>query len=160
MNLALFTFSFNLIHHSATADDGKRNADAIARFHTTQDDPKTKVVEGRGWSEIGYHFLAERVGNGYEIVAGRPLTRPGSHEKKANRTHIGICVVGNFSSEPPPEEQLSVVADLCVQLIGDWPAMRDEQCIVGHKAFKPTACPGEMFPLADLRQMVAERLSE
>ena len=59
----------------------------IRRWHT---DPKPK---GRGWSDIGYHYVIKRDGT---LQLGRPLERAGAHVRGQNKHSVGICLVGGM----------------------------------------------------------------
>lgn len=61
---------------------------AIRKWHT---DPKSKG--GRGWSDIGYHYVVKRDGT---IQLGRPIERAGAHARGFNKNSIGICLVGGM----------------------------------------------------------------
>lgn len=131
-----------VVHHSASHDTAGLDTEGIDRFHS----------EDRGWRDIGYHFLVERVGTYYTAVAGRPLTWAGAHEPKANRTGIGVCFVGNFSTADLPGEQIEAGARLIagiLTLLGVGAGEVAEK-IKPHRHYKPTECPGTRFPLDDL----------
>ena len=48
------------------------------------------------WSDIGYNFLVGEDGNVYE---GRGWSKRGAHAPTYNAESIGICVIGDFTSE-------------------------------------------------------------
>lgn len=125
-----------MIHHSLTKDSSTVSWPAIRRYHMNQ-----------GWRDIGYHFGVEFSGLEYEALVGRPLDMEGSHCREAGMNHkaIGICVVGNFDLEPPPELALVV---LCKRLV--IPLMRIYRIplgnIVFHRQFATyKTCPGTLF---------------
>jgi len=60
---------------------------AIRKWHT---DPKPA---GRGWRDIGYHFVIKRDGT---LQFGRPLEQSGAHARGFNKASIGICMVGGM----------------------------------------------------------------
>jgi len=78
------------IHCSATPADMYVDAALIHRWHT---DPKP---QGRGWSDIGYHFVLPRDGT---IEAGRPVALIGAHVLNHNRDSIGICLAGGVAAD-------------------------------------------------------------
>ena len=49
-----------------------------------------------GWS-AGPHLFTDED----QIFGLSPLTRPGTHARSYNRTHIGIEVLGNYDKEDP-----------------------------------------------------------
>lgn len=136
-----------LVHHSAAPDKaGYLDFDGIRRHH----------IETNGWADIGYHFIVEHVGTGYRAIAARPLTESGAHCPGQNSVAIGVCFVGNFMDSPPPHEQLvegsKLIAGLCL-LAGIDPVE-----IEPHKKFRSTECPGDKFPMDELRTMVRLQL--
>lgn len=133
-----------VVHHSAGHDTDALDTAGIRRFHERD----------RGWRDIGYHFLVERVGDYYTSVSGRPLTLKGSHEPKANSTGIGVCFVGNFSLHPMPHEQVEAGAQLIAGLVLLLGGAGSEREVAGkikpHRHYKATECPGKDFPLDTL----------
>ena len=125
-----------IIHHSLTKDSKTVSWNAIRRYHT----------EACGWSDIGYHYGIELVGDHYEIFVGRPLIRIGAHTGGFNSRSIGICVVGNFDVVSPQRLQW----DLTIQLVRDLMAVFSipRKRIYGHTEFNPhKSCPGKSFDL-------------
>jgi N-acetylmuramoyl-L-alanine amidase len=49
-----------------------------------------------GWLDIGYNFVVGEDGNIYE---GRGWANVGAHATNFNSRGIGICVIGDFTSE-------------------------------------------------------------
>lgn len=129
------------IHHSAAPDTVGLDVESIRRWHLS-----------RNWRDIGYHFVCEKVGDSYQVVAGRPLHVVGSHVRGHNFDYLGFCFVGDFSCEFPPTEQLSAgaehVAGLCKAL--GIPIDR----VVGHGDLAATVCPGDLFDIARFRDLV------
>lgn len=130
-----------ILHHSATKDGLTVSWNAIRRFHTVE----------CAWSDIGYHFGIELVADpgdpagSYEILMGRMPDQGGAHTKDQNQQSIGVCFVGAFDDEPPPERQwkqgLRLVAWLCRQY-NFGPAD-----VYGHRDFANKTCPGLKFDL-------------
>lgn len=122
-----------ILHHSFTKDSKTVSWDAIRRFHT----------QHYGWSDIGYHYGIELVGNHYEVLTGRMLNRQGAHTRGFNVNTIGICFIGNFDSKPLPIAQWSLgvrlVSSLCeVLYIG-------VDQIFLHNEFSKKTCAGLLF---------------
>ena len=128
------------LHHAAccSADDleeGKDQVYWIQDFHQN----------GRGWKDIGYHFLVDRAGNIYQ---GRPETVIGAHVGGANTGNIGVCLLGcyhppedNCSQEITPESRQSIVElfSWVSDTYGQSPTL-----LLGHRDyFGSTACPGD-----------------
>lgn len=133
-----------LVHHSAGVDTRECEAHGIRRYH----------VEARGWRDCGYHFLVERVGEGWVALMGRPLHWEGSHCPGQNREAIGVCFIGDFDEEGPPEQALDVGARLIAGLCAVLGIPLDE--IHPHRAYRATECPGAAFPLERLRHLVGQ----
>jgi len=62
----------------------------IRRWHT---DPVSKG--GRGWKDIGYHWLIDRDG---QVIAGRTATTIGAHVADHNWGTLGICLIGGHGA--------------------------------------------------------------
>ena len=80
------------IHCSASDNPNHDNVEVIRKWHT--DEPP----QGRGWSDIGYHFFIRK--NGI-VENGRDLIRTPAAQRGHNRGTIAICVHGleTFTSE-------------------------------------------------------------
>lgn len=130
-----------MIHHSDSKDDRNYlNWLDIYRWH---------VLE-KGWSYPGYHYGVEWANERAYIIPGRPEWSRGAHCNTANMNNksIGICIIGNFSSERPAQELL----DKLYELIDDIYKRYGKQLkVVGHKEFNPTSCPGDAFPLDEVK---------
>ena len=88
----------------------------------------------------GHHFLVEKVGPSYEVIAGRPLDMSGAHARGSNTTHIGVCLVGNFNRSDPPRAQLKVAARHIRGLMKALGIRRS--AIRLHREVNETDCPG------------------
>ena len=75
-----------IIHCSATREGEDISVDTIKDWH----------VNGRGWSDIGYHFYVDIEG---EIHGGRDIAKIGAHCKGHNRNSIGICYCGGVEAD-------------------------------------------------------------
>ena len=130
-----------VIHHSAAIDTPALNLDGIRDYH-----------KSKGWIDIGYHYLVERVNGKLQFLAGRPLNRVGAHAGGANTNSIGICLMGNFSLKSPDEELLDFaayhVAGLFVMIDtpGIWPHREVEIWPHREVGTTKTECPGLKFP--------------
>ena len=129
------------LHHSAgwaatTLEEGKAAVKSIQEFHQ----------DGRGWSDIGYHFLVDMGGNIYQ---GRPETVLGAHVGGANTGNIGVCILGCYH---PPETSISCYDEMTysseqslIQLyawISDTYGV-EPKLLKGHRDyFGTTSCPG------------------
>jgi hypothetical protein len=135
-----------VLHHSAGEDGDAVDLAAIRAYHTAP------PPSGRGWLDVGYHFVAERIGDSYEMLAGRPLSMPGAHTVGHNRTAIGVCLVGNYDLEAPPAELLRVVGRHVRGLVAAFGISRDR--VLLHREVFPTACPGRYITRAVLEGLL------
>jgi len=118
------------LHHGAAGTSSITTARSYARYH----------IENRGWLSIGYSFL---IAEG-KVLEGRGPGRQGAHTAGENDTSHGICMVGDYTSHPPSDEDL----DALRWLIGHgaeqgwWPTPR----LTGGHRDAPgasTSCPGD-----------------
>jgi len=135
-----------VIHHSAT------NCGCVASF----DDYHRR---NNGWDGVGYNFV---IGNGSGSGNGQVETtfrwtgqKTGAHCKTdesnwANKSAVGICLVGNFDNSRPSRNQMASLMKL-VRFLSeryDIPASR----IYGHNTTPGhstnTSCPGRNFPMS------------
>jgi hypothetical protein len=129
-----------ILHHSYTKDSGTVSWQAIRRYHT----------DTLGWRDIGYHYGIELVNDEYEILIGRLEGETGAHTRGHNRDSIGICLVGNFDSQTPDQDQwnmlLELVANLCLRYD------LNAEDVKGHREFASyKSCPGTSFDLDKFR---------
>ncbi|KAI4471893.1 peptidoglycan recognition protein [Holotrichia oblita] len=70
---------------------------------------QTDHKEGRSLWDIRYNFL---VGGDGKVYEGRGWSVVGAAVPECNQDSIGICFVGTFSTEPPPEKQIKAAERL------------------------------------------------
>jgi len=128
-----------IIHHSLTADGKTVSMDAIRYYHT-------KV---KHWDAIGYHYLIELVKLHYEIFTGRMMTERGAHCRGQNGDSLGICFVGNFDKEPPPEAQWKLGLRFVKSLMTVFNIPVEQ--VYGHRHFARKSCPGLYFCMDKFR---------
>ncbi len=145
-----------IIHHSATGATAQGvpvDAASIDADHAS-----------RGWGvhykgrtyHIGYHYVVLPDGT---VQSGRPEQVPGAHTKGHNR-YIGICLVGNFSSSANPlstqwpTRPTPAQLDALVSLIDDIASRHGlgPGDVYRHRDFAETACPGDRFPMDEVRR--------
>jgi hypothetical protein len=126
------------LHHSGRS--GEKDPPTIEEKH----------MVGRGWDDIGYHYIIEPNGDVYE---GRYLSKKGSHVEGANTGKIGILLTGDFEPEfggllggAPTPAQLSKAEALIKGLEASFPTLKK---LGGHRDYKATTvCPGsELYKL-------------
>ena len=127
------------LHHAACCsaeniEEGINQVYGIQDFHQN----------GRGWMDIGYHFLVDRAGNIYQ---GRPETVIGAHVGGANTGNIGVCLLGCY--HPPEESCYETMSDESRESLVKLYAWisdtygQNPGVLLGHRDyFGSTACPG------------------
>ncbi|GAB4232768.1 MAG: peptidoglycan recognition family protein [Deltaproteobacteria bacterium] len=147
------------IHHSLTKDGTVADWEAIRKYHK----------ETKGWSDIGYHYGIERVGNSLVLQVGRPESEPGAHTKEMhmNSKSLGICVVGNFDLAPPGLEVMRFLAEIVRRKVDEYGIPMT--AVLGHREVGAMAgfdwrkgqyksCPGKHFNMDILRAIVSGEL--
>ncbi len=144
-------WKYIVLHHTAS-DAG--NVESIHNQHL-----KNKDKNGKHWLGIGYHFV---IGNGQGMDDGEiePTFRwkqqmPGAHAgvTEYNQRGVGIVLVGNFEKSTPTPRQLKSVKELVSILAREYAI--DAEHVIGHGDVKATECPGQFFPLSNVRASVA-----
>jgi len=137
-----------VLHHSATTEGNARYFDYYHR----------KV---KGWENgLAYHFV---IGNGVDsgdgqIEIGSRWKRQikGGHVRgdELNEVSIGICFVGNFDKNKPSRAQFIAVVELLRYLNGR--CGQPIPILWMHREINPnhTACPGKLFPIKALRDIM------
>lgn len=132
------------IHHSAMYFRGTQPRAAAGQIARIQHEH----MRGRGYGDIGYHFLIDPSGRIWE---GRELRYQGAHAHGSNNIgNIGICLLGNFVRETdgqqPTREQVASMEQLVVQLMRHY--RFDGSALFCHSDFRNTQCPGpRMAPI-------------
>ena len=72
-----------IIHCSATPEGRNIKMETIKSWH----------VKGRGWSDIGYHFVIELDGT---LKVGRHMEKMGAGVKGQNNNSIHVCYIGGI----------------------------------------------------------------
>lgn len=129
---------------------------AVAHIHEAQDLHKRV----RGWSDVGYHYMIDWKGR---IFQGRPVDRLGAHTEGNNRGSIGVVLLGDFSRQRPPIQQVASLKTLLRWLIAVHGI--SPKSIQGHHQYKYTLCPGINFDdpsdhRSPLRSIQAQLISE
>lgn len=112
-----------VVHCSATRASADIGAGEIRAWH----------MGGRGWRDIGYHYVIRRDGR---VEDGRPLDRPGAHVVGHNARSVGICLAGGLDERGRPEDnfteaQRRALKVLLLRLRRSFPAAD----ILGHRDF-------------------------
>lgn len=120
-----------VLHHSGVTVN--QSIETIHNYH-----------KSKGWAGIGYHYYVRKDGLVYK---GRPEEYAGAHCPGANSNSIGICAEGNYNEETMPEVQKQAIIDL----ISDIKSRHNIKWIKGHREVIATSCPGDNFPLDEIR---------
>ena len=130
-----------IIHHSLTKDSETVSWGAIKRYH----------VETLGWSDIGYHYGVERVGDVFKVFSGRDENVTGAHTVGMNSKSIGICCVGNYDLISPPYWMLAELQVLVKKLMKKYTILVEN--VRGHHDYAAyKSCPGNLFDMEDFRK--------
>tara|TARA_R100001129_G_scaffold31963_2_gene21321 strand:- start:72 stop:560 length:489 start_codon:yes stop_codon:yes gene_type:complete len=121
-----------ILHCTATARDV--DVATVRRWHMD------KPPKGRGWRDVGYHFLIRTDGT---IEHGRPIDQIGAHVKGQNKSSIGIAYAGGLDVDGTPrdtrtDEQTAAMVMLSMALMVAIPTIRT---VHGHNEFANKACP-------------------
>jgi N-acetylmuramoyl-L-alanine amidase len=119
-----------IVHCSATREGQHIPVETIKKWH----------VEGRGWSDIGYHFYVEQDGT---IKKGRDIQKIGAHCSKNNRSSIGICYCGGVEADgkTPKDTRTESQKESLLHVLKTLKAMFPESTIYSHNEFANKACP-------------------
>lgn len=117
------------LHHGAAGTSTVQTARGYVKYH----------INKRDYLDVGYSFL---IAEG-QVLEGRGAGRQGAHTSGRNTVSHGICMVGNYTHNPPSDEDLDALKWLLRHGAkqGWWPTRR---LTGGHRdapgAF--TSCPG------------------
>jgi N-acetylmuramoyl-L-alanine amidase len=119
-----------ILHCTATPEGRQHDVADIRRWH----------VDGRGWSDIGYHYLILLDGT---VEAGRPVKRQGAHCKGRNKSSIGICYVGGCDKGMQPKDTMNHGQEKAfLNLVESLRNIFGELKVHGHRLYAPhKACP-------------------
>jgi hypothetical protein len=110
---------------------------------------------GKGWGDIGYHFVIDRAG---AVWQGRDLRWQGAHVKDRNEGNVGILVMGNFEIQEPTTAQLRSLRDhlraVCAYYSVPWTRVFSHREWPGAQ----TLCPGRNLQRAFVSIRAGERV--
>ena len=140
------------LHHTAgfaatTRDEGLEQVRRIQDFHQN----------GRGWSDIGYHFLMDQEGRLYQ---GRPFLHArtafedgpplvlGAHVGGQNTGNIGVSLMGCYHPAEGSHCRHAMTAEAADSVLVMFAYLSERYDIApdalrGHRDFGATACPGD-----------------
>jgi hypothetical protein len=133
--LVLNPVLFVVIHHSEVppACYTKREC-TLAMQHI-----QNMHLEYKGWPDISYNFAVGGDGNVYE---GRGWSQVGAYTPGYDKDSIGICLIGNWTEETPPQNQLDAAQEL-IQYGVDQGMINPDYMVLGHREISEVECPGD-----------------
>ena len=118
-----------ILHCSATREGKDFSVDTIRDWH----------VNGRGWSDIGYHWVIRLDGS---IEVGRPLEKSGAHTKGHNKDSVGVCYIGGCDADGKPKDTMNPEQEKAWRMIVlSLRTLYGDMTIHGHNEFANKACP-------------------
>lgn len=118
-----------IVHCSDTVGG---DVEAIRKFHMAP------VPQGRGWEDIGYHFVILQDGT---VEVGRDEKMIGAHCQGENYDSIGICLIGvaDFTSE-----QFKSLRNFIVNICGKYGL--NAETVFCHYEFASAKAQGKTCP--------------
>ena len=83
-----------------------------------------------------YHYLIDYNG---QLIKGVQDFECGAHIANKNTGSIGICLLGDWSVEEPPECMIDTLDRLLLMLMMMYPSLKE---IAPHNKYNDTICPG------------------
>lgn len=127
-----------IFHHSAdsfSSTDFSTTAAEIRRIQNVH-------MDTNGWSDIGYHFIVDRVGRAWR---GREWNNVGAHTSGYNDNY-GVCILGNYEgawgigAQFATSAQINTMSSLAAYIA--WCEGISLPVCNNHKNFTSTVCPG------------------
>ena len=126
-----------VVHH---ADADTADVYSIHNYHLSE-----------GWRGIAYNFYIRKDGSIYE---GRGWDYIGGHTSGYNDESVGICCEGDYQdTQPPPVAQLNSLIRMIAKSMEKYNLTIND--VYGHGDLGYTYCPGNMMPLADVKNAAA-----
>lgn len=124
------------VHHTGEECEARGFEESARRIRSYQ----AAHQDGRGWADIGYHFVIDRAGRVWEA---RPLKYQGAHagNHTLNRGNIGISLIGNYNTQRLTHGQKETLSQL-LSVLCDFYGLSRSTGICTHKELHNTACPG------------------
>ena len=143
------------VHHSAGQTNSRDFAAVVRAYYTYH-------TQTNGWADIGYNWLITPNGTLYQ---GRAFRRnptsgailmdvQGAHARGANAKSIGVCMIGDYTSQLPAASGLRKFVELfswkahqmALDVLSTGPIKSIRYNIIsGHRDISNTACPGDTF---------------
>lgn len=135
-----------IVHCTATTANWWHDKPASAKVAEVKRWHTLKPPNGRGWKDIGYHFLIDRDGT---VATGRPLDQVGAHVQGHNTGTIGISLFGGHGSNEKDQfsDHFTIAQDKALrELIATLQAAYGPLTVTGHNQYAAKACPGFYVP--------------
>ena len=129
MARALSRIKTIVVHCADTFPDMDIGVDEIRKWHV-----------GRGWDDVGYHYVIRRDGT---LEHGRSIDQYGAHVYKHNMDTIGICLVGGKARDGGPADNFDPIQKaVLITLVGALRQVVGPLDVVGHRDLDPRkTCP-------------------
>ncbi len=122
------------IHHTVHPNDEPSNMPA--RLRQMQRDH----MHGRGYCDIGYHFL---VGQDGKVYQGRAEGFRGAHVENLNTGKAGVAFIGTFTNSAPSSTMMNVGGRVLSAIACYYDFDLSGHTVKGHRDFDPgNECPG------------------
>lgn len=124
-----------IVHCTATPEGRNCSLEDIKRYHVAP------PPQGRGWSDIGYHYLVLLDGT---IKNGRDVDYSGAHTTNHNSHSIGVCYVGGTTKNDinvPKDTRTYAQKNSLIELLKRLRKLYPTAKIYGHRNFAAKACP-------------------
>ena len=120
-----------VLHCTATPYMREVHIDEVRSWH----------VQGRNWSDVGYHYLITLDGC---LEKGRELETPGAHVKGHNAKTIGVAYVGGLDPDGQPCDTMTCEQEETFEHLVF--ALQLVLCralkLSGHNEHSSKSCPG------------------
>ena len=117
-----------IVHCSYTSASMDIGLAEIKQWHTR------KPPKGRGWKDIGYHFIIRRDAT---LENGRAIEKVGAHTLGENADSVGVCLVGgkegNKSVFNFTRGQMQILRELCHSIMREYGLGRAD--LHGHNEY-------------------------
>ena len=143
-----------IIHHTANA--GEFNTTSLAASQANVRNNQNYHMDVNGWSDIGYHFLFDKLGNVFEGRSGSMSSRPRGAHDGVNDDSFGFSNMGYFhpphNQSPPTTMRNKVYDTIAWRMPNGYSANGSGSYggntvgrLDGHRSAKATACPGDVW---------------
>lgn len=122
-----------IVHCTATKEGLNQTVEQIKKYHTA------KPPMGRGWSDIGYHYVIYLDGSIHE---GRNINISGAHCTNHNTNSIGVVYVGGLDSKGKSKDtRTKEQKESLIKLLKNLKTLYPNAKIYGHRNFANKDCP-------------------